>query len=84
MTPRLFMLKEGDRVFMGEKIAGHFTLEPVKPTDNVIFLSTGTGEAPHNYMLWELLAQPSPGQNPVGLLRPLLATISATSRSRRN
>jgi len=55
LTPRLFMLKEGDRVFMGEKIAGHYTLEPVKPTDNVIFLSTGTGEAPHNYMLWELL-----------------------------
>ena len=22
---------------------------------NVLFLSTGTGEAPHNYMLWELL-----------------------------
>jgi ferredoxin--NADP+ reductase len=55
LTPRLFALKQGDRIFMGEKIAGHFTLEPVKPTDNVIFLSTGTGEAPHNYMLWELL-----------------------------
>lgn len=55
LTPRLFTLKEGDRIFLGEKIAGHYTLEPVKPTDNVIFLSTGTGEAPHNYMLWELL-----------------------------
>lgn len=55
LTPRLFCLKEGDRIFLGEKIAGHYTLEPVKPTDNVIFLSTGTGEAPHNYMLWELL-----------------------------
>ncbi len=40
---------------MGEKIAGHYTLEHVKLTDNVVFLSTGTGEAPHNYMLWELL-----------------------------
>src|ERR1017187_9103246 len=55
LTPRLFTLKEGSRLFLGEKIAGHYTLEPVKPTDNVIFLSTGTGEAPHNYMLWELL-----------------------------
>lgn len=55
LTPRLFTLKEGERIFMGEKIAGHFTLEPVRPTDNVVFLSTGTGEAPHNYMLWELL-----------------------------
>ena len=39
----------------GEKIAGHYTLETVKPTDNVVFLSTGTGEAPHNAMIWELL-----------------------------
>lgn len=55
LTPRLFTLKEGDRVFLGDKIAGHFTLDPVKPTDSVVFLSTGTGEAPHNYMLWDLL-----------------------------
>jgi ferredoxin/flavodoxin---NADP+ reductase len=55
LTPRLFVLTPGDRVFLGAKIAGHYTLEPVKPTDNVVFLSTGTGEAPHNYMLWELL-----------------------------
>jgi ferredoxin--NADP+ reductase len=55
LTPRLFLLKEGDRLFMGEKITGHFTLDPVQPDDTVIFLGTGTGEAPHNYMLWELL-----------------------------
>ena len=55
LTPRLFMLKEGDRLFMGEKITGHFTLEPVKETDAVVFLATGTGEAPHNYMVWDLL-----------------------------
>ncbi len=55
LTPRLFLLKEGDRVFLGEKIAGHYTLDPVQPGDAVVFLSTGTGEAPHNYMLWELL-----------------------------
>ena len=55
LTPRLFMLTQGGRLFLGAKIAGHYTLEPVKPTDNIVFLSTGTGEAPHNYMLWELL-----------------------------
>jgi ferredoxin--NADP+ reductase len=55
LTPRLFMLREGDRLFLGEKIAGHYTTEPVQPNDAVVFLSTGTGEAPHNYMLWELL-----------------------------
>lgn len=62
LTPRLFMLKEGDRLFMGEKITGHYTLEPVQPTDNVIFLSTGTGEAPHNYMTWELLCKSHEGK----------------------
>jgi ferredoxin--NADP+ reductase len=55
LTPRLFLLHEGDRLFMGEKITGNFTLDPVRPDDAVLFLATGTGEAPHNYMLWELL-----------------------------
>lgn len=55
LTPRLFMLREGDRLNVGEKITGHYTLEPVKPGDTVVFLGTGTGEAPHNYMTWELL-----------------------------
>jgi ferredoxin--NADP+ reductase len=55
LTPRLFMLREGDRLFVGEKIAGNYTLDQVQPDDAVIFLATGTGEAPHNYMLWELL-----------------------------
>ena len=49
------MLKEGDRLFVGEKIAGQFTLEPVREGDTVLFLATGTGEAPHNYMTWQLL-----------------------------
>jgi ferredoxin/flavodoxin---NADP+ reductase len=55
LTPRLFMLREGDRLNIGDKITGHYTLEPVKPGDTVLFLGTGTGEAPHNYMTWELL-----------------------------
>lgn len=55
LTPRLFCLQPGDRLNVGEKITGHYNLDPVQPTDNVIFLATGTGEAPHNYMIWELL-----------------------------
>jgi ferredoxin/flavodoxin---NADP+ reductase len=55
LTPRLFMLQEGDRLFMGEKIVGHYTLAPVQQGDTVVFLATGTGEAPHNYLLWDLL-----------------------------
>lgn len=56
LTPRLFMLREGDRLSVGEKITGHYNLEIVKPDDTVLFLGTGTGEAPHNYMTWELLS----------------------------
>jgi ferredoxin--NADP+ reductase len=62
LTPRLFTLQEGDRIQIGERITGHYTLDPVKPGDTVIFLGTGTGEAPHNYMTWELLARGHQGQ----------------------
>jgi ferredoxin--NADP+ reductase len=55
LTPRLFLLRQGERLAVGEKIAGHYTLDSVRPEDTVLFLSTGTGEAPHNYMLWQLL-----------------------------
>jgi ferredoxin--NADP+ reductase len=62
LTPRLFALKEGDRIQFGERITGHYTLDPVKPSDTVVFLGTGTGEAPHNYMLWELLRRGHAGK----------------------
>ncbi len=62
LTPRLFLLREGDRLHLGEKITGNFTLEGVRPDDTVVFLSTGTGEAPHNFMLWELLHRQHPGR----------------------
>jgi ferredoxin--NADP+ reductase len=55
LTPRLFMLREGDRLFCGEKITGAYNLDLVKPTDTVLLLGTGTGEAPHNFMLQQLL-----------------------------
>ncbi len=62
LTPRLFMLREGDRLYVGEKITGAYTLDPVRPDDAVVFLATGTGEAPHNYMLWELLRRGHQGR----------------------
>lgn len=62
LTPRLFMLNAGDRLSIGEKITGHYTLEHIKEGDNVVFLGTGTGEAPHNYMLWELLKRGHTGR----------------------
>lgn len=62
LTPRLFTKKEGDRIFMGRKFTGHYTLEGVSPDDNVVFLSTGTGEAPQNAMTAELLRREHPGR----------------------
>ena len=57
LTPRLALKSEGDRIFLGTKITGRYTLEPVTdPTSDVIMLSTGTGEAPHNNMIAQLLA----------------------------
>lgn len=55
LTPRLFVLSPGDRLFVNPKPKGHYTLASIRPHDNVIFLATGTGEAPHNAMLAELL-----------------------------
>lgn len=62
LTPRLFALSDGDRIQIGERITGHYTLDHVKPDDTVLFLGTGTGEAPHNYMTWELLSNGHTGK----------------------
>ncbi|CAN5747823.1 ferredoxin--NADP reductase [soil metagenome] len=55
LTPRIFSKEVGDRIFMGRKFTGRYTLEGVVPDDKVVFLSTGTGEAPQNAMTAELL-----------------------------
>lgn len=55
LTCRLFGLQNGDRLAFGPKVTGHYTLENYQPTDTMIFCATGTGEAPHNAMVWQLL-----------------------------
>lgn len=56
LTPRLALKKTGDRIYLGPKVAGRYTLDSVRdPTSEVLFFSTGTGEAPHNGMVVELL-----------------------------
>ena len=51
LTPRLFALKPGDRVFLGKKISGMFTLDKVPDGHNLILVGTGTGLAPYMSML---------------------------------
>ncbi len=56
LTPRLFGLGPGDRIYCGPHPHGNYTLRGVQRDDNVVFAATGTGEAPHNAMLAELLS----------------------------
>jgi ferredoxin--NADP+ reductase len=62
LTPRIFTREVGDRIFMSPKFTGRYTLEGVETSDNVVFLSTGTGEAPQNLMTAELLRRGHEGK----------------------
>ena len=69
LTPRLALKKPGDRIYLGPKVAGRYTLNAVTDPDaTVILLSTGTGEAPHNAMAIDLLRK--------GHIGPIVAAVS--------
>jgi ferredoxin--NADP+ reductase len=55
LTGRMFCLQPGSRLFLSEAPEGDYLLEPVRPEEDVLFVATGTGEAPHNLMIWDLL-----------------------------
>ncbi len=58
LTPRLFALKVGDRIELGQKMTGMFTLEQVPEDHNVVLVATGTGVAPYISMLRTNLLAP--------------------------
>lgn len=62
LTPKLANLRVGSTLKAGPKVAGKYTLQEVQPDQNLVFLATGTGEAPHNAMIAELLANGHRGQ----------------------
>lgn len=62
LTPRLFMLREGDRLFIEPHVVGHYALDGIGPDDQVVFFATGTGEAPHNAMVVDLLSRGHSGK----------------------
>ncbi len=51
LTPRLFALKIGDKLELGKRMVGMFTLEQVPKDNNVVLIATGTGVAPYISML---------------------------------
>ncbi len=55
LTPRLFALRHGSRVFLGPKASGMFTLDRVAPGKSVVLIATGTGLAPYISMLRTML-----------------------------
>jgi len=57
ITPKIFRLKDGDRIFCGQKIVGHYTYEyeSEKHWKNIILIGTHTGESPNNSIVNYLL-----------------------------
>ncbi len=51
LTPRLFTLKVGDRVFLSPKFTGLFTLSEIPQDSNLMLIATGTGLAPYMSMM---------------------------------
>jgi len=51
LTPRLFNLKIGDRISLGERVSGTFTFEHVPEDANIALIATGSGLAPYVSML---------------------------------
>jgi ferredoxin--NADP+ reductase len=59
LTPRLFALQHGSRLFLGPKASGIFTLDKVPPEKAVVLIATGTGLAPYISMLRTMLVSDS-------------------------
>jgi ferredoxin--NADP+ reductase len=51
LTPRLFAARTGDRIWMGSRVVGMFTLDDVPAGNHVVLVATGTGLAPYLSML---------------------------------
>ncbi|MCP5517973.1 MAG: ferredoxin--NADP reductase [Verrucomicrobiales bacterium] len=51
LTPRLFAARVGQRLFLGPKASGVFTLDRVAANRDIVLIATGTGLAPYMSML---------------------------------
>ena len=60
LTDQLFSLKEGDLIWMSQKITGFFTLDPIPQNTHLIWIATGTGVAPFVSMLRSSILEERP------------------------
>ncbi len=51
LTPRIFNLEIGDRIELGKRTSGMFTLDEVPEGNNIVLIATGTGVAPYISMI---------------------------------
>ena len=59
LTPRLFALKRGDSIHLGQKVTGMFTLNEIPDDTNLVLMGTGTGLAPYMSMIRTFLTPES-------------------------
>ncbi|GEM_PF-83099 len=58
LTPQLFRIRSGDRIFCGRKIVGYYTAEHVPPgTAGVLLIGSTTGESANNSLVNHLLRE---------------------------
>ena len=57
LSPRLFALRPGDDLYMGDTFKGMFTLAQVPSNLNAVLVATGTGVAPYMSMIRTELAK---------------------------
>jgi ferredoxin--NADP+ reductase len=62
LTPRLFALELRDRLYVGPKAVGVFTLDKAAPNKHILMIGTGTGLAPYMSMLRSELVCGGPRQ----------------------
>ncbi|NIM20176.1 MAG: hypothetical protein GTO51_08080 [Candidatus Latescibacteria bacterium] len=60
MTPRIFALKPGDRLYLGPKFSGLFRLSSAPEDVHLVMVATGTGLGPYMSMLRTYLRCGSP------------------------
>lgn len=57
LTPRLFNLEPGDRLFVSTRIVGVFKLAETPPHKDIVMIATGTGMAPYLSFLRSYLTE---------------------------